>query len=515
MTHYEISAILTLVSTGLVAVLFALKDARRPLDRQYAIYLTAISTWAFTWLQMISSNHDASLFWARALHIPAVFIPAMFLHFSQTFLKIGDQTNQRRIRTLFYLLAPLFILPVFSPAYIRTVAPKQAFQNYLIPGPLYRFFTAYFVICVLVTFLILVREFLRSDRPRRKSIGYVLAAYAVGYAGGGTAFLPHFGIPMPKFSLYGVPLCQAIILYAIARHRLMNVSLFVRRAGTIIVIYAGLLLGVAPFILTIHQNLGLDGARSGWFFLEVILLGGALSTGPLIYGALARRTSWLQENQSKGLTHELRSPLSAIESAIDIMTEDIEKNASAAPRLRNYLRMVRDNATRLDLLVTDILAVANREGSMIGLNTDPVDLAKLVQETVESFRPVLAPKKLSINCSSSGDCRTIGDSKKLRQVVSNLVGNAAKFTHAGGIAVNVARINSHIECSVTDTGCGISTEDLPHVFQQYFQGKGATKGAGIGLAIARSWVEAHNGQIWIESTAEGKGTQVKFTIPVG
>jgi len=165
-----------------MALLFILKDRPRPVDRQYAIYLTAISAWAFCWFKMISSDHDASLFWARALHLPAVFIPATFLHFSRAFLGLQDSKSKKLVGA-FYGTAPLFILPVFSPLYIENVLPKVGFRNYVQHGPFYFAFIGYFTVCLIVIFALLLHEFVKAKGIRRKSIGFALAAYAVGYTG--------------------------------------------------------------------------------------------------------------------------------------------------------------------------------------------------------------------------------------------------------------------------------------------------------------------------------------------
>jgi signal transduction histidine kinase len=109
------------------------------------------------------------------------------------------------------------------------------------------------------------------------------------------------------------------------------------------------------------------------------------------------------------------------------------------------------------------------------------------------------------------------DPDRVTQLLSNLVGNALKFTPAGGrVAVRVQRRDEGVVVSVTDTGEGIPAEQLPHVFDRFFQVSnskmGGRHGAGLGLPIARGIVEAHGGTIWIES-AEGRGTTVRFTLP--
>ncbi len=109
-----------------------------------------------------------------------------------------------------------------------------------------------------------------------------------------------------------------------------------------------------------------------------------------------------------------------------------------------------------------------------------------------------------------------GDRQKIEYVLSNLLSNAVKFTLQGSITVSLKEINNQAQISVEDTGAGIPPEDLPHIFEPFYQakGNGALKGAGIGLTVARTWVEAHGGKIWAESKGKGKGTMVTFTLPI-
>lgn len=514
MTHYEASAILTIVSTGIIAIIFALKDSGRPVDRQYSIYLMAISAWAFCWFKMISSDFNASLFWARVLHVPAVFIPATFLHFSRTFLGLDDSRSKRLVQA-FYAAAPLFIFPVFFRGYIETVVPREGFRYYVQHGPFYFAFISYFVICVVITFAILTTEFVKATGSRRKAIGFVLMAYTIGYAGGSSVFLPDFGLRIPQLALYGIPVGHLIILYAITRHQWMNVGLLARRAGVIAAIYAGLALGVAPFILTLHEGIDLNnGAMSANLALEVFLLSAALSAGPFIYLGIARRTMWLQDHQSKGLTHELKSPLYAIQSAVEIVREELRWSTSSSARTTEYLRMIDDNAARMSKVVANLLSVGRIDDGALVIRRDRVDLKSIVSELIDDSRPVSVKKGVLIDFACEGDCRVIGDEEKLRQVVSNLIGNAIKFTHGGTITVEIRRENDHIEFSIKDPGIGITSDELPQIFNRYYQGSSASRGSGIGLTIAKAWVEAHGGTIWAHSDGEGKGTIVRFKLEV-
>jgi len=296
----------------------------------------------------------------------------------------------------------------------------------------------------------------------------------------------------------------------------MNVGLLARRVGVIAVIYASLILGVAPFVLALHETIrSPGGVSSANLALEVLLLSTALSAGPFIYLGVVRRTQWLQDHQSKGLTHELKSPLDAIQSAVEIILERIEKNPAETKKIADYVRMVDNNAVRMNKLVGNLLSVAKLDDEAIVLNRNEVDLERIVSNAIEGVRSQIDRKAISIDLSYMGNCRVVGDEEKIGQVVSNLLGNAVKFSAAGVIRVRLSHYTGDVEFSVEDAGSGISADELVHVFDRYYQGKNSSRGSGLGLTISKAWVEAHGGQIWAESEGEGKGTTVTFTLPSG
>ncbi len=107
------------------------------------------------------------------------------------------------------------------------------------------------------------------------------------------------------------------------------------------------------------------------------------------------------------------------------------------------------------------------------------------------------------------------DQEKIRQVISNLLSNAIKFSEHGAIKIHLKSTSRDYIVSFVDEGCGIPPGDIERIFDRFHQGCHAQQGSGIGLTIAKAWVEAHGGKIWAESDGEGKGTTVTFTLPVG
>jgi signal transduction histidine kinase len=133
---------------------------------------------------------------------------------------------------------------------------------------------------------------------------------------------------------------------------------------------------------------------------------------------------------------------------------------------------------------------------------------------IDQYQQSAEQKNIQIHFDCPHPISVTADEPKIRQVVSNVLSNAVKFSDGGTVRVSLTHGKGEVLCQVTDSGRGIAKKILPRVFDRFFQGQEGTKGTGIGLTIAKAWVDAHGGQIWAESEGEGKGTTVTFTLPV-
>jgi signal transduction histidine kinase len=160
--------------------------------------------------------------------------------------------------------------------------------------------------------------------------------------------------------------------------------------------------------------------------------------------------------------------------------------------------------------------VSRLDSGNLRLQLEPVDPMLLVRDSIRTLAPLAAAKHIDLANNMSGDFpRVMADVDRVQQVLSNLVGNALKFTPSGGRIEIFARAQAReLVISVSDNGKGIATDQLPHVFERYWQSSRTDKhGAGLGLPIAKGIVEAHGGRIWIDS-ALGTGTTASFTLPL-
>jgi signal transduction histidine kinase len=168
----------------------------------------------------------------------------------------------------------------------------------------------------------------------------------------------------------------------------------------------------------------------------------------------------------------------------------------------------------MERLTAQLLDVSRIEAGALEVRNDPIDLPPLIAEALERCEGRARARGIAVRCEIDDDIPQVtGDHDRLMQVLSNLLGNALKFTHEGrGISVHVARLSGMLQISVEDSGVGIAHEDLPHIFTRFWQANRKSRaGAGLGLAICKGIVEAHGGRIWAVSVV-GRGTTVCFTL---
>ena len=182
---------------------------------------------------------------------------------------------------------------------------------------------------------------------------------------------------------------------------------------------------------------------------------------------------------------------------------------------RRQAEIVRRAADRMNRMIQDLLDVKRMESGRLTIDLKPEAPESLISDTVDMLRPLAAGSTIRLETSIDEDLPTVmADSARIQQVLSNLVGNAVKFTpRAGRITVCAERMADEVRFGVIDTGPGIPAEQLPHIFGRFWQARSSDRrGIGLGLAIAKGIVEAHNGRIWVESHV-GLGSTFYFTLP--
>jgi heavy metal sensor kinase len=210
-------------------------------------------------------------------------------------------------------------------------------------------------------------------------------------------------------------------------------------------------------------------------------------------------------------SHELRSPLGAMRAAVEI--------ALGQPRepseYRKVLWSLGEQCERLTVLVNGLLLLARADAGEVDLLREPLDLACLASEVAEMYEPVAAEHGVRLRWEFRGPIPVLGDASRLRQLLTNLVDNAVKFSEPGGsVTLRIEVADDQVRIVVADTGVGIASEHLPHIFERFYQADPArsSAGSGLGLSICRWIAEAHGGQLEVKS-APGSGSTFTVVLP--
>lgn len=216
------------------------------------------------------------------------------------------------------------------------------------------------------------------------------------------------------------------------------------------------------------------------------------------------------------ISHELRTPLTLILAPLDELAASVSDG-----QVQQYVSVIRRNAERLLGLINDLLDLSRLDAGGLRLNLAETDIRSVAASVRENSLPAAIAQGVDLVIESDPPTRLIwGDAHRLEIVLTNLISNALKFTPEGGrVSIAINDLSDGVSVTVSDTGIGIPQEDLPRVFERFFQVKPGDRrregGVGIGLALAKELVELHGGSIEVRSPGPGRGTEFKLFFPFG
>ena len=229
-----------------------------------------------------------------------------------------------------------------------------------------------------------------------------------------------------------------------------------------------------------------------------------------------RKIDQVRRDFVANVSHELRTPLSILRGYIETL---LDSPKTPPEELTRILRVMERHSNRLELLVEDLLTLAELESGDPNLQVGDVDLSSFFAEIIRDWEKKLANKKLTINVDVPADFSPIrADRTRLQEALYNLLDNAVKYSREHSeIRLGARRRDGEIELSVSDNGIGIATEDLPRIFERFYRADKARSpdkisGTGLGLAIVKHIVQLHGGRVEAESELQ-KGTTIRFVLP--
>ncbi len=211
-------------------------------------------------------------------------------------------------------------------------------------------------------------------------------------------------------------------------------------------------------------------------------------------------------------SHELRSPLAAMRASVEVALQQ----PRTANDYREVLVSLGEQCERLTALVNGLLLLARVDANQVHVQHEPVNLSALAEEAAEMYEPLAEEREIRFRWQCGAGVTVLGDPQRLRQLVTNLIDNAIKFTPAGGsVSMSIHQIGQACELTVDDTGIGIPTEHVAHIFDRFYQAdpSRSSTGTGLGLSICQWIAASHGGSIDATST-EASGSTFKVQLPL-
>lgn len=342
---------------------------------------------------------------------------------------------------------------------------------------------------------------------------------------------------LPRLSyalILGYILAGALTLFNVwITARLMFINQHDLALGSLLLLFAGGISIAFGYFLSVAITQALEKLASGAERLsqgdfstrvevsgrdEIARLAAAFNnmSARLDQAAKAERTlDEARRNLVAWASHDLRTPLTSLRVMLDALADGVVEDQETISR---YLHQSQNEIARMSTLIDDLFELAQLDAGHLDLNFEWISLSDLVSDTLESF----AAQSMAARITLEGSVSPVVDPvwaapDKLSRILDNLVGNALYHTHEGGLIRMRATVdNDYVLISVEDNGFGIAPNDLPHVFDRFYRGEKSRSrngerigGAGLGLAIVKGLVEAHGGEIWVESQP---GDGAKFTL---
>ena len=512
-----------------LGILIYFKDRKSKLNIIFGLLTLVLSVWLFgTFRMFISQTDEEAIFWDRFIYAGIVFVPALMYHFSIVFTK---DKGGKKLLILSYIFSFVFLVLIRTDYFISGIfkyswgvhSQAQVFHNIFLIG----FF--YFLILTLKNFNRYYKSGVLTTIERLQA-KYIFFAFFILIVFGSTAYAPAYNIGIYPFSYLSAVFFTLILAYAILKHHLMNIRVIATE------FFVGLIAIVLFMEIILAKSFGEILFRSGTF-IAFSFLGWSLVKSVL--GEIKRReeleklTNELQGayKELKKLdkaksefisiaSHQLRTPLTVIKGYVSMM---LEKTYGTLPeKIEKPLKNIYISNERLLKLVNDLLDMSRIESGKMEMKFEETAVEEIITSVIEELKNVAKEKGVYLKFEKPEKPlqKILIDGDKIRQAVLNLADNAIKYTSNGGITIklNPALDGTKLKISIKDTGEGMIEEEIARLFESFSRGGAGTRfwteGTGLGLYVAKKFIDMHKGKIWAESEGKGKGSAFYIELPV-
>ena len=524
---YYSHAVAIVSALGIGSLIFA-NNPRDTVPRLILLFVSLFSIWAALDVILWATNRPDVVMFSWSLQVliePLTYTLAFYLFYLFLYKRWPD------FKTNFLIILLLLPLLVFLPTTFNLEALLLSACE-AIEGPIAKYYTyAIHLIFMLAIAIIGAQKIptlpTRQERAIALYFGFGLVTFLLSFTSGNifSSFTDDWTIS--QYGLFGMPVFAALIAYSIVQFKAFNAKVIAAQMLVVI-----LVMTVISFV-TLRQITSVRIVAAFTFVLVCVL-------GYILVRSVKRevaqrehieklaaqievaneRLKDLDRLKSEFLSiasHQLRAPITAIRGYTSLI---IKGDYGPVPeKMKDPLDRVTESARVMASSIEDYLNISRIEQGSLKYEFALVDIASIAQKVVEEMRPIALAKHLALNFSSKDGALTVqADFGKIKQVFSNLVDNAIKYTKEGSVSVTAEKAEGKIRVTIADTGIGIAKEDLDKLFAKFTRAKDANKinttGTGLGLYVAKQLVEGHKGTIRLESEGLGKGARFVVELPV-
>ena len=505
--------ILGIVNLFLGLIIF-LKNRRNLINILYGLLALSVTVWCFA-IYFFRISVDVTLFWSRIAYLSAAAIAFFFLYFT---LYFPFKIKINYLGHLFFIIYFLILIGLI-------IGTEEVLKSYMMVnnthgilfGKAYILYSLFIFVFFGLGFLILILKYLKSTGITKLQIRYVLMGGLLTAIIATITNLVLFGIGVFKYNWMGPSSTIFLVSFlalAITRYHLFEIR----------VILTELLVGVIGLLLLV-QAMTAEGFTWQIFGLGLFVLfcvfGYLLIKSVMLEIQRRQEIEKIDKAKSEFISiasHQLRTPLTAVKGYISMILEGTY--GQLAEKQARPLENVYQSNERLIRLVNDLLNLSRLDAGKIEFSPELTSLEEMVSGVVEELRINAEKKGLYMKMIKPSESlpKIMADQDKLRQVILNIVDNAIKYTKEGGITFELKKLNEQEEIKVFDTGEGMDEGELNSLFQMFSRATAGTQlhaeGAGLGLYVARQFIEMHGGKIWAESPGKGKGSTFIIQLPL-
>lgn len=531
--YFDIPALLyySHVPTAIVMFLIGLFVYLKNKDLLSANLLFFVSFFFSLWIVgdliiWVSPDSQKVMFWWSLINLFEITVSLSTLYFSYVFLEHKDVTLWPKILFLLLLLPFFILIPTEFNLTGFDTASCEANQGLLI---YYFYFLEAFLSLTLLVYL--VRKIIKTEKEDRNRVilfSFGVIFFLISFSGTNIVASLTENWHIVQYGLFGSPVFAAFLAYLIVRYRAFNVKLIGAQAlvgGLILLIGSQffflkdtLSLVLVSVTLLLAIGFGIVLIRSVQEEIKRKEELQALTQELAIANQELKRLDAAKSEFISIASHQLRTPLTAIKGYVSLILEG--SYGKVPMTLQDVLNKVYVVNNRMGQLVEDLLSISRIESGRVQYNFVEAQLEPIVADIVDMFTIMAKDKKLSlkIKLPSKSLPKLTLDVNKIREVVSNLIDNALKYTKEGGVTVTVEGDTKCVSIRIKDTGIGVDPKESKRLFEKFTRSTETMKldvsGTGLGLYVGKNFVEAHGGLLSVESEGPGKGATFIIKLPV-